>query len=275
MNLINNKYLLLEKIGEGSFGSIYRGQNIRSKEYVAVKIEEIKNNTKLLKHETVVYQYLNNSLGVPSVKWFGKDEKNYYMVIELLGKSLQEVKNKFVNFSLTLVLQIGIIIVKLLRFIHDKGLVHRDLKPENFLLSLKKTDNKIYIIDFGFCKSYLINNKHMSEKRSNNLIGSNTYASINAHNYIELSRRDDLESLGYMLIYFYLGTLPWQTISNVENLNDKIKYLKNCILEDTNLPEVLVFYMNYVKNLSFEEIPNYNIIIDRFNRELELMQKKI
>jgi len=275
MNLINNKYLLLEKIGEGSFGSIYRGQNIRSKEYVAVKIEEIKNNTKLLKHETVVYQYLNNSLGVPSVKWFGKDEKNYYMVIELLGKSLQEVKNKFGNFSLTLVLQIGIIIVKLLRFIHDKGLVHRDLKPENFLLSLKKTDNKIYIIDFGFCKSYLINNKHMSEKRSNNLIGSNTYASINAHNYIELSRRDDLESLGYMLIYFYLGTLPWQTISNVENVNDKIKYLKNGILEDTNLPEVLVFYMNYVKNLSFEEIPNYDIIIDRFNRELELMQKKI
>jgi casein kinase I family protein HRR25 len=275
MNLINNKYLLLEKIGEGSFGSIYRGQNIRTKEYVAIKVEEIKNNLKLLKHETVVYQYLNNSLGVPAVKWFGKDEKNYYMIIELLGKSLEQVKTKAGSFSLKLVLQIGIIIVELLRTIHDKGLVHRDLKPENFLLTLKKTDNKIYIIDFGFCKSYLIDNKHMPEKRSKNLIGSNTYASINAHNFLELSRRDDLESLGYMLIYFYLGTLPWQSITNIENLNDKIKCSKICILENSNLPEVFHFYMNFVKKLSFEETPNYNIIVDRFKRELEIMQKKI
>ena len=272
MNLINHKYTLLEKIGEGSFGSIYRGQNIRTKEYVAIKIELIKHETKLLKHESVIYQYLINSSGVPSVKWFGKDEKNFYMVIDLLGQSLQSLKNKVRTFSLKLVLQIGIMIIELLRTIHDKGLVHRDLKPENFLLGLKKTD-KIYIIDFGFSKSYLIDNKHMPQKRIGNLIGSNTYASINAHNFIELSRRDDLESLGYMLIYFYLGTLEWQQENT--NGNERIKHLKECITEGNKIPPVLEIYMNYVRNLTFEETPDYNNIINRFKRELDIIQKKI
>jgi serine/threonine protein kinase len=108
MKLINNKYNLLEKIGEGSFGSIYRGQNIRTSEYVAIKIEPINNETKLLKNESLIYQYLNNSSGIPSVKWFGKDEINYYMVINLLGESLEQVKNKFGTFSLQLILKIGI-----------------------------------------------------------------------------------------------------------------------------------------------------------------------
>ena len=105
-DIINKKYTLLEKIGEGSFGSIYRGQNIRTKEYVAVKVEPIGNNTKLLKNESIVYQYLNNSPGIPSVKWFGKDATNYYMVINLLGESLQSIKERKNIFSLKLVLQI-------------------------------------------------------------------------------------------------------------------------------------------------------------------------
>jgi casein kinase I family protein HRR25 len=274
MTLVNKKYTLLEKIGEGSFGSIYRGQNIRTSEYVAIKVEPIENETKLLKNESTIYQYLNNSLGIPSVKWFGKDETNYYMVIELLGQSLQSVKNNARTFSLKLVLQIGITIIELLRTIHDKGLIHRDIKPENFLLGLKNNNKNIYIIDFGFCKSYLIDNKHIPQKHTHNLIGSNTYASINAHNFIELSRRDDLESLGYMLIYFYLGTLPWQQ-QETSNTKERIIYLKHFVTESNRLPEVLHEYMIYVRNLSFEETPDYNNIINRFKIELEIMQKKI
>jgi casein kinase I family protein HRR25 len=274
MKIINKKYTLLEKIGEGSFGSIYRGQHIRTREYVAIKIEPIKNETKLLKNESTVYQYLNNSSGIPSVKWFGKDDENYYMVIHLLGQSLQSLKNTRDRFSLQLVLQIGIQIINLLKTIHEKGLVHRDIKPDNFLLSRNPNDKNIYIIDFGFCKSYLIDNKHIPEKKTNNLIGSNTYASINAHNFIELSRRDDLESLGYMLIYFYLGSLPWQQ-QETSNTKERIIYLKHFMTESNQLPEVLHEYMIYVRNLSFEETPDYNNIINRFKREIELMQKKI
>ena len=243
--IINNKYKILERIGEGAFGSIYRGQNIRTLELVAIKIEPIGNETKLLKNESIVYQYLNNVDGIPTVKWFGKDEENYYMVIQLLGESLQSIKNKRDCFSLKLVLQIGIHIIELLKTIHEKGLVHRDIKPDNFLLGLDSDSKRIFIIDFGFCKSYLFDGKHVPQKRTHNLIGSRTYASINAHNCIELSRRDDLESLGYMLIYFYAGVLPWQLdTSNVHmNANEHIIRSKQDIMENTNIPKILTNYI--------------------------------
>ena len=223
MSLIGNKYKLLEKIGEGSFGSIYKGENIRTHELVAIKVEPINNNTKLLKNESIIYQYLNNNEGLPNVKWFGKDQINYYMVINLLGESLQTLKERKTTFSLKLVLQIGIQIINLLKMIHDKGLVHRDIKPDNFLLGLKNKNKQIYIIDFGFCKTFLNNNTHIDMKKTSSLIGSNNFASVNAHEFNELSRRDDLESLGYMLVYFYIGNLIWKDYSNNEMIRLMIK----------------------------------------------------
>ena len=144
----------------------------------------------------------------------------------------------------------------------------------NFLLGLNNESKLIYIIDFGFCKSYITDEKHISQKQTKNLIGSYTYASINAHNFIELSRRDDLESLGYLLLYFYFGTLTWQNILLLEeNSNDKIKYLKMQIIENNNLPSVLINYIKYTRKLNFEEKPNYELIIDTFNSEIEILAK--
>jgi serine/threonine protein kinase len=111
MNLINNKYILQEKIGSGSFGSIYKSINTRTKEIVAIKVEPIKNGTKMLKNESIIYQYLGSKQGIPHIKWFGKDERNYYMVINLLGKSLEQLKSEKSTFSLKLTLQIGIQII--------------------------------------------------------------------------------------------------------------------------------------------------------------------
>jgi casein kinase I family protein HRR25 len=274
MEIINKKYKIINKIGEGAYGLIYKGQNIRTNEYVAIKIEPIENELKLLKNESKIYQYLNNNEGIPNVKWFGKDNINYYMVINLLGHSLQTIKNKYNKFSLKLILQIGIQIINILKTIHSNGLVHRDIKPDNFLFGLNNESKLIYIIDFGFCKTYIKDEKHISQKQTKNLIGSYTYASINAHNFIELSRRDDLESLGYLLLYFYFGTLPWQNILlSEENSNDRIKYLKIQIIENNNLPNVLINYMKYMRKLSFEEKPNYELIIDTFKSEIELLTK--
>jgi serine/threonine protein kinase len=265
MNIIANKYKLLEKIGEGAFGSIYKGENIRTKELIAIKVEPIINDLKLLKNESNIYQYLINNEGIPNVKWFGKDKTNYYMVINLLGESLQSLKERKHTFSLKLVLQIGIQIICLLKMIHDKGIVHRDIKPDNFLLGLNNKNNKIYLIDFGFCKTFLNDNKHIEIKRTKSLIGSNNFASVNAHEFNELSRRDDLESLGYMLVYFYFGDLPWKDYSN----NEMIKIMKNHIVSDENVPKILIQYFKIIKCLEFKEAPNYNLLINIFKDELK------
>jgi len=266
MTLIGNKYKLLEKIGEGAFGLIYKGENIRTKELVAIKIEPISNNTKLLKNESIIYQFLINTEGMPNVKWFGKDSCNYYMVINLLGESLQSLKERKGTFSLKLVLQIGIQIINLLRKLHNKGLVHRDIKPDNFLLGLNNKNKQIYIIDFGFCKTFINNDdKHIEMKKTNNIIGTTNFASINAHEFNELSRRDDLESLGYMLIYFYLGELTWKDYSN----NEMIRIMKNNIMNEESIPKVILKYFVIIKDLLFKETPNYDLLIDIFKSELK------
>ena len=263
---INNKYVIIHKIGEGSFGTIYKCQNIRTKEYVAIKVEPIENGTKLLKNESKIYTYLGVCEGIPSVKWFGKDALNYYMVINLLGESLESLKTRYKRFSLQLILQIGINVIHLLKTIHDKGLIHRDVKPDNFLFGLDANKNKLYIIDFGFCKVYKNDDQHIELKKTNNIVGSLSYASINSHRFMELSRRDDLESLGYVLIYLYLDRLPWQNIDR--ELNETIKHMKIDIVNLTILPDIFKNYLTYVRNLGFGENPDYNYLIELFQKEL-------
>ena len=268
--LIGKKYILLDLIGSGSFGSIYEGINVRTQEKVAIKVEPINNGTKLLKNETTIYQYLSNKQGIPEVKWYGKDNQNYYMVLNLLGESLEAIKEKKGCFSLKTILQIGINVLDLLLTIHEAGLIHRDIKPDNFLLSLSDANKKINIIDFGLCKSYLNNEKHIAMKQTSSLIGTPTYASINAHNFIELSRRDDLESLGYMLIYFYLGELEWQKTDSTNH--DLIKEMKTNVIYNTKIPPILIEYIKFVRTIEFEEKPYYHTIFELFKREIENMQ---
>ena len=269
MTLINNKYKIINKIGVGSFGEIYKAQNIRTKEYVALKIELISSNLKLLKNESKIYQYLIDCEYVPTLKWYGKDDKYYYMVIDLLGNSLQHYIDRMTTYPLLLILQIGIRIIHILKNVHNKGLIHRDIKPDNFLFGINNTNN-IYLIDFGFCKSYLdINNNHLKQKQTSNIIGSRNYASITCHKYHELSRRDDLESLSYMLMYFYTGWLPWNNITDDFEIID----LKNSILESKRYPVVLLDFLSYARDLDYDESPNYHYIIDNFKREIELLSK--
>ena len=277
MALINHKYKLLEKIGEGCFGSIFKGKNIRSNEEVAIKIESIATQSKLLKNESIIYQYLLNTNGIPSVKWYGRDSRNYYMVINLLGESLQVVKENVGVFSLKSTLQIGIQVITLLKTIHDKGLIHRDIKPDNFLFGLNDKKNQLYIIDFGFCRTFINNDtkEHIPMAKLNNLIGSLTYASINAHNYIELSRRDDLESLFYMLIYFVRNQkLEWQNIdincnNREKNIMIKEKKLHMIEMPNANIPQVFITCLRIIRRLEFEDCPKYLDIIHMLDAELK------
>jgi serine/threonine protein kinase len=278
MGLINNKYKLINEIGKGSFGTIYKGENIRTREKVAIKVETIEHGTYLLKNESIIYRYLNNMTGIPSVKWFGKDDENYYMVINLLGKSLQNIKDTIGCFTLNDALKIGIYLINLIQNIHEKGLVHRDIKPENFLFGLDDT-SKIYIIDFGFCKSYVGNDEHIPMKKTNNLIGSRTYASINAHNFDEISRRDDLESLCYTLIYLVLGKLDWQItgaqnhehpkLANLRIRDMKMQMIESSLPGKSLTPTVFINSLKYIRTLEFDDKPDYAYLIEMFSAELE------
>jgi serine/threonine protein kinase len=272
--IVGNKYKIIQEIGKGSFGSIFEGMNIRTSERVAIKMEAVSDELKLLKHESNIYRVLGNVDGVPKIKWYGKDELYYYMVIDLYGKSLQDLLDKNKKMSLKLVLQIGINILTILMKIHNAGFVHRDIKPENFLLTLNKP-TKIVLIDFGLCKPYLLNNKHVEFKYKNKFIGTLNFASINAHNLYEQSRRDDLESVAYMLIYFYFGKLDWindEYQDTFELENNYVKSIKQLLGNDNNIPKVLLEFYKKIKRLEFEEIPSYEKYIECFRQELGNLQ---
>lgn len=280
--MINNKYEIIEKIGIGTFGNIYKGRNIRTNEMVAIKMEEITNEVQLLKNESRLYYYLNKCEGIPKIKWYGICGDYYCMVMELLGESLENLKNisKEGKFSLKLTLTIGIKIINIIQRLHNKFIIHRDIKPDNLLLSnVMKTPTdssqltsydemkpNIYIIDLGFSKKFINDDDtHIIMKPIHKLIGTPNFASINSHQLCELSRRDDLESIAYTLIYLYYGKLPWQNLNiNTNNeikqskvlFQEKIKTIKNNVLYD---------FLLYSINLQFNETPDYNKIIYLFS----------
>ena len=235
--IINKKYRLIEKIGNGSFGTLFKAENVITNQLVAIKMENICDEIKMLKNETKIYQFLKGTLGVPAILYFGIYETKYYMVLPLLGVSLRDVRENHGPFSLNDTISICENIIKILLAIHEKGLIHRDVKPHNFLLNNNKNNkNNISIIDFGFCKRYLKDdNTHIDMRTGCTPIGSPNYMSINIHNGIEPSRRDDLESVGYMMLYF-LG-IPYEATAQSKlnviyrgNMPDKIRnYLISCL----------------------------------------------
>lgn len=258
--MICNKYELLEKIGHGAFSQIYRGRNIRTNELIAIKIEPKTATIKLLQNETRIYKYLNSSdaTHIPTMKWFGVDSTNFYMVISLLGKSLETFKREQPTgrISLSTTLHIGIQMVRLLKFIHTSQLIHRDIKPDNFLFGNGEQQEQLYIIDFGFCKKYKSNS---FPSKTSNIIGTPKFASISAHELNELSRHDDLESVGYILIYLFMGELAWDNIVD----NNIIKMMKLHMIEVTNteIPPVFINYLINVRKNAFHETPNYEKLL--------------
>ena len=279
-HLFFGRYKIIKKIGQGTFGEVFLGLNTKTKDKVAIKLEPKRNPLHLLQTEAF-YLFMLKGFGIPKIEAYGHNEKYNILVETLLGKSLNYLfyKNEK-SFSTKDVLMMGIQIIERLKFVHSKHLIHRDVKPENFLIGY--TDPYIiYLIDFGLAKKYRSSRtgKHVQFSITNRYTGTARYSSLNALKGYAVSRRDDIECVAYILIYFMRGNLPWENIEGKTTVEKyrKIFKLKKLITPEKlceNLPSEICEFLKYSKSLNFEQEPDYSYCCSLFNNALSKIECK-
>lgn len=279
MEYVFQNFKIKNRIGSGSFGSVYKAHNYVKGITCALKIEnKIKSKKKRLRSEHNLYiRFAKNKITtVPREYVYAECDEYSYMMIQLLGKSVDKILKQYDGrFDLGTTMKIALMSIKCLEDVHSVGILHRDIKPNNFMFGRKEDDeeNKLYIIDFGLSKEYF-NRKTKSHIRMNNgrsMVGTARYVSIRTHQGFEPSRRDDMESLGHMLIYLVKGRLPWQGLPKKDKRGnmDQIKDKKmSTTIEDLceDLPECFGFYMEYTREMEFSQKPDYEYLKGLFKK---------
>ena len=263
-----SKYKAIKKLGEGSFGKVYKAEY--QGDYYAIKMENKSKEQGLLEIEATIMSYLKGP-NIPFIKSYGYSGDFNVLVMQLLDKSLEDLINKYNTFSIKTTALLGYQMVNILQYIHDRHIIHRDIKPDNFVMGAQEDNAKLYILDFGLAKKYrssrtLIQYPYVKKKK---LTGTARYASIHALEAYEQSRRDDLESVGYVLMYFLRGNLPWQGLK-VRSKEDRYKKIlekkKETSSQDLckDFPHEFFEYVDYSRKLEYEENPDYDFLRKRF-----------
>lgn len=211
---------------------------------------------------------LQGGVGIPNLHWCGSQGNYNILIMDLLGPSLEDLFNYCKRqFSLKTTLMLAEQILSRIEFIHSRNFIHRDVKPDNFLIGVGKNKNIVYAIDFGLAKRYRDprTGLHISYRDGKSLTGTARYASVNTHLGIEQARRDDLEAIGYIIVYFLRGSLPWQGLKakNMKEKYEKIKEKKlTTQLQDLckGFPEETQTFITYSRELRFEDRPDYSYL---------------
>ena len=266
------KYTITRYISSGSFGDVFEARHNPSGKLVALKIpinNGEKNGQMSLIHEYKVYKTISNpEYGIPNMKVI-KNNEDKIIVMDLLGDSLESLLAEYKKFGLKTVVLLAMKMISIMRYLHGKGYIHRDLKPDNFVIGFQEDNNNLYCIDYGLSKQVIIDDEHIPYKNIHKFCGTVRYASIAAHDSLEQSRKDDLEAIGYILVYLYKGKLPWQGI----RYKDKKKRYqaigeikKNTEIEELcqGMPKEFTIFLKYIRNLDFSERPHYTALIKMF-----------
>jgi len=276
---VGGKYCIGRKIGSGSFGEVYLGVNTHTHEEVAIKLEKVNTPHPQLLNESKLYRVLQGCVGVPSLHWYGVNENYNVMVLDLLGPSLENLLSSCNrHFSIKTTLMLAYDLISRLEIFHAKSYIHRDIKPENFLIGLGAKANRVYLIDYGLARRFRDKRtkQHIPYREGKNLTGTARYASVNTHLGIEQSRRDDMQVLGYVLLYFLRGQLPWQGLAahTKKEKYDRIMAGKIGTTVEVlceGFPAEFITYLNYCGSLRFEDRPEYaylkRLFMDLFKRE--------
>ena len=261
------------RFAQGNFGEIFKAYDFQNNRDIAIKVErKQKNLTQTLQNEAIIMERLKGIEGIPELLCFSEEDCYTILFMPLYGKNMKEFFTKSFSYPWYKSLSMVSELIMILQAIHDRNIVHRDLKPANILLS---SDEKSFIlIDFGLAALYKTDaGEHIKDRTTNQYIGNLRFGSINSHLFREISRKDDLESLGYMLIYFLKQKLPWDGM-DIKDQRVKIKEMgrvKATIdlhLLCSGLPSEIYDYMNYVKKLKFDEKPNYSYLYKIINEAM-------
>ena len=290
--MVADKYQLLKKIGEGSFGKIFLAQahaqaqadamQDQAESEFAIKIMPLRNKA-VGDNEVQIYEKIQGVKGIPALYAWGTESRFHYIVMELLDQSLEQLllsfnsgadaEQKTMNLKtmnlktmnlktmpLKVVLHLGVQILNIIEQIHARGIIHRDLKPANFLLKNDKQNiSQLYLIDFGLSMFFLDDKlKHQAIRTNEAPVGTARYMSVNMHHGLTASRRDDLETVGYILMFLYHGALPWQNANNVVEQKLGLNWASSTVGE-------FVLFIQYCRNLGYADKPNYEYLRQMLN----------